>query len=178
MGICGIDEAGRGPMAGPLVIAGAVLKEPIVGLDDSKKLTEKRRETLFDEIIQKSDYTIVFVDNVTIDKKGLSFAIRHALTTIQEKLPDFHYLFDGNSAFGVSNIEPIIKGDTKIDAIKAASILAKVSRDRHMVEMSETYPAYGFEKHKGYITKFHKEAVLKHGYCPLHRRSYKVKGLS
>ena len=176
MGICGIDEAGRGPMAGPLVMAGVVLKENIEGLNDSKKLTPKKREALFDEIIDKSIYKIVEVDNKTIDEKGLSFAIKFCLNEIISSLPAERYIFDGNSKFGF-DIETMIKGDSKVAEISAASILAKVTRDRYMIDISKNYPEYGFEKHKGYITKAHIEAVKKYGYSDIHRKSYKIKSL-
>ena len=176
MGICGIDEAGRGPMAGPLVMAGVVLKENIEGLNDSKKLTPKKREALFDEIIDKSIYKIVEVDNKTIDEKGLSFAIKFCLNEIISSIPAERYIFDGNSKFGF-DIETMIKGDSKVAEISAASILAKVTRDRYMIDISKNYPEYGFEKHKGYITKAHIEAVKKYGYSDIHRKSYKIKSL-
>jgi ribonuclease HII len=118
MGICGIDEAGRGPIAGPLVMAGVVLKEEIEGLRDSKKLTEKKREALFDEIIQKSDYKIVEVTNKIIDEKGLSFAINYCLNTIVNSLKAEKYIFDGNSKFGVDILETMIKADEKIEEVK------------------------------------------------------------
>ena len=178
MTICGIDEAGRGPIAGPLVMAGVVLKEDIGGLRDSKKLTEKKRESLFDEITEKSIYKIVEVDNKTIDEKGLSFAIRFCLETIVTSLQADKYIFDGNSKFGVEILETMIKGDDKVAEISAASILAKVTRDRFMKEMSIKYPNYSFEKHKGYITKLHIEKIKEFGYSDIHRKSYKVKALT
>ena len=178
MGICGIDEAGRGPMAGTLVMAGVVLKEEIKGLRDSKKLTEKKREALFDEIKQKSIYKIVEVDNKIIDEKGLSFAIKFCLETIVNSIKADKYIFDGNSKFGVEILETMIKGDDKVAEISAASILAKVTRDRFMCEMANKYPQYSFEKHKGYITKLHIEKIQQFGYCDIHRKSYKVKALN
>ena len=177
MEICGIDEAGRGPIAGPLVIAGCILLKDIKGLTDSKKLSEKKREELFEIIKENSFYHIVFIDNETIDKKGLSFAIKYGLNEIKEKLKAKKYLFDGNSNFGVKGIETIIKGDLKIKEISAASILAKVSRDRFMIEIDKKYPEYNFKKHKGYITKEHIELIKKFGFCEIHRKSYKLKAL-
>jgi len=176
--ICGIDEAGRGPIAGPLVMAGVVLKENISGLRDSKKLTEKKREELFDEIIQKSEYKIVEVDNKTIDEKGLSFAIKFCLDTIINSISAEKYIFDGNSKFGVEILETLIKGDDKVAEISAASILAKVTRDRFMIKMAEIYPNYSFAKHKGYITKQHIEEIKKYGFTDIHRKSYKLKALN
>jgi len=178
MVICGIDEAGRGPIAGPLVMAGVVLKENITGLRDSKKLTEKKREILFDEIKNKSIYKIVEVDNKTIDEKGLSWAIRYCLENIVKEIKADKYIFDGNSKFGVEILETLIKGDDKVAEISAASILAKVTRDRFMLKMAEIYPNYDFQKHKGYITKLHIEKIKEFGYSDIHRKSYKVKALN
>jgi len=184
MEICGIDEAGRGPIAGPLVFAGCIFKngrlkienkEWFKKLTDSKKLNAKKREELFEKIKENSFYHIVFKSNKEIDEKGLSKCIQEALIEIKDNLKAKKYLFDGNSNFKVEGIEPIIKGDSKIKEISAASILAKVSRDRYMIEISKKYPLYNFHKHKGYITKEHKALVAKHGLCEIHRRSYKIK---
>jgi len=175
--ICGIDEAGRGPIAGPLVMAGVVLKEEISGLRDSKKLTEKKREALFEEIIQKSEYKIVEVSNKIIDEKGLSFSINYCLNEIVKSLQADRYIFDGNSKFGVNILETMIKGDDKVAEISAASILAKVTRDRFMRSIAKSYPEYSFAKHKGYITKQHIAEIKKFGYSNIHRKSYKVKSL-
>ena len=175
--ICGIDEAGRGPIAGPLVMAGVILKEEIEGLNDSKKLSEKKREILFEEIIQKSEYKIVEVDNHTIDEKGLSWSINFCLNQIVNSLKSDKYIFDGNSKFGVDILETMIKGDSKVAEISAASILAKVTRDRFMVKIADKYPNYSFKKHKGYITKQHIEEIKKFGYSNIHRTSYKIKSL-
>jgi len=175
--ICGIDEAGRGPIAGPLVMAGVILKENIKGLNDSKKLTEKKREALFEEIIQKSEYKIVEVNNKIIDEKGLSFAIKYCLNEIVNSLNADRYIFDGNSKFGVEILETMIKGDSKVAEISAASILAKVTRDRFMKSIADKYPNYSFAKHKGYITKQHIEEIKKFGYSDIHRKSYKLKAL-
>jgi ribonuclease HII len=177
MGICGIDEAGRGPIAGPLVMAGVVLKYDIKGLRDSKKLSEKKREILYDEIIAKSEYKIVEVSNKIIDEKGLSFAINYALNEIVYSLKAKRYIFDGNSKFGVEILETMIKGDDKVPAISAASILAKVTRDRFMKKIAKYYLNYSFAKHKGYITKQHIEEIKKYGYSDIHRKSYKLKAL-
>ena len=186
MEICGIDEAGRGPIAGPLVVAGCVfriengvlrIENYLNMLDDSKKLTEKKREELFEVIKQTCEYHIVFVDNKTIDKKGLSFAINYALNEIKNALKAQKYLFDGNSNFGVEGIETIIKGDGKIKQISAASILAKVSRDKYMIEIADTYPMYNFKKHKGYITQEHIEEIKQYGFSDIHRKSYRLKAL-
>ncbi len=178
MEICGIDEAGRGPIAGPMVFAGVILKDKgkwINMLNDSKKLSVKKREELFEIIKENSLYHIVFKSNIEIDNKGLSVCIKESLIEIKNTLKAKRYLFDGNSNFGVEGIETIIKGDEKIKEISAASILAKVTRDKFMVEISSKYPEYKFEKHKGYITKEHKELIQKYGMCEIHRKSYKLK---
>jgi len=183
MEICGIDEAGRGPIAGPLVFAGCILSEKCKVkseewfkiLTDSKKLSAKKREELFEIIKKNSIYHIVFKSNKEIDEKGLSKCIQEALIEIKMTLKAKKYLFDGNSNFKVKGIETIIKGDEKIKEISAASILAKVSRDRFMIEISKKYPQYKFDKHKGYITKEHKILIEKYGLCDIHRKSFKLK---
>jgi len=177
MAICGIDEAGRGPIAGPMVFAGVVLLKEIKGITDSKKLTPKKREKLFDEIVKNSIHHIVWIYPEEIDEKGLSFCIKKALAEIKKNIKAQKYLFDGNSSFGVEGIETVIKGDLKIKEIGAASILAKVSRDRYMIEIDSKYPQYNFKKHKGYITKEHIELIKKHGFCEIHRKSYRLKEL-
>ncbi|EDM23676.1 ribonuclease HII [Caminibacter mediatlanticus] len=187
MDICGIDEAGRGPIAGPLVMAGVMFlmengkwkmsNEYFEKLTDSKKLSPKKREELFEVIKENSIYHIVFIDNETIDKKGLSFAIKFGLNEIISKINAKEYLFDGNTNFGIKKIKPIIKGDLKIKEISAASILAKVSRDRFMIEIDKKYPEYNFKKHKGYITKEHINLIKKYGFSDIHRKSYKLKAL-
>jgi len=175
MKICGIDEAGRGCLAGPLVVAGVILSKDIDGLTDSKKLSEKKRELLYEQIIQNAKYEIVFTDNETIDKIGLSLSIKNSLIKIMEVLKPEYTIFDGNTTFGVLGIEAIIKADQSVAEVSAASILAKVSRDRYIVEQASLYPLYQFEKHKGYGTKLHRELIKEHGYCSLHRQSFKIK---
>ena len=172
--LCGIDEAGRGPLAGPLVMAGVILKKRLHGLTDSKLLTEEKREKLYAKIIAHSHYCIVRFSPEEIDGDGLSYCMRRGLLIIKEKLPDARYLFDGNATFGVDGIETMVKADSKVKEVSAASILAKVARDREMVEMAASYPQYGFERHKGYGTKVHIEALLKYGRCAIHRRSFRV----
>ncbi|MDM5263170.1 ribonuclease HII [Sulfurovum sp. XTW-4] len=175
--LCGIDEAGRGPLAGSLVIAGVVLKNPIEGLMDSKKLTEKRREALYPIVIENSAYHIVTFSAKKVDEMGISKCLQSGLQSIQKHLADAAYLFDGNSSFGVPNISTMVKADTKVAEVSAASILAKVTHDREMIEMAKKYPQYGFEKHKGYGTKAHIEALLKYDRCEMHRKTFRVKGL-
>jgi ribonuclease HII len=176
--LCGIDEAGRGPLAGDLVVAGVILKQPIKGLNDSKKLSEKAREKLFDQIIELSTYHIVSISPLEIDNLGLSSCMYHALETIKENIHANLYLFDGNTTFGSLGITTKVKADEEVDEVAAASILAKVTRDRQMKRVAKKYPLYGFENHKGYGTKAHIAAIKQYGYCDLHRKSYKVKGLN
>jgi len=175
--LCGIDEAGRGPLAGPLVMAGVILKNPVEGLTDSKKLTEKRREILFGLIRENALYHLVSFSADEIDRVGISCCLRRGLEEIQASLPECHYLFDGNSTFGATGVETMVKADEKVPEVSAASILAKVTRDREMVRQAKYYPHYGFEKHKGYGTKAHIDALMRYGRSPLHRRSFRVKGL-
>ncbi len=175
--LCGIDEAGRGSFAGPLVVAGAILNKHIEELDDSKKLSEKKREMLFDKIKGNSTYHIVFKTNQEIDSLGISKCLSDSIKEIMEKLDAKQYLMDGNTSFGINNLHHLIKADGLIAEVSAASILAKVSRDRYMCEIAEKYPEYSFEKHKGYGTKAHIEAIKKYGYSDLHRRSFKIKQL-
>ncbi len=174
--LLGIDEAGRGPMAGPLVVGGVVFPHGYENdlLDDSKKLSEKKREALFDQI--KKDalwYSIQFVDEKTIDEKNIYRATQEAMFEIASQAPVDIVLTDAMPLPNLNkHIEAIIKGDQKSLSIAAASILAKVSRDRYMVELDKKYPEYGFAKHKGYPTKAHKEALNKYGVLDCHRRSY------
>ena len=177
--LCGIDEAGRGPLAGPLVVAGVILIEDIIGLNDSKVLSEKKREKLFDEIKEKSKYHIVFSDAKLIDEKGISFCLKSSILEIIENLKEFSnsFLMDGNTNFGIQILQKEIKADAKYAQVSAASILAKVSRDRFMDEISPLYPNYDFHKHKGYGTKAHIEAIKEFGRSDIHRFSFKLKAL-
>jgi len=177
MSLCGIDEAGRGPIAGPMAVAGVVFKSKVEGLNDSKVLSEKKREALFDIIKENSYYHIVFTDAKTIDEKGLSACIKNSIIEIMKNIKAQNYLMDGNTAFGISNLTFKIKADATVPEVSAASILAKVSRDRLMCKVASSYPEYNFEKHKGYGTKAHVEAIKEHGYCDIHRRSFKLKAL-
>ena len=176
--ICGVDEAGRGPLAGPVYAAAVILPPDLVipGLNDSKKLSEKRREELFDVITGNAiAYSIASVDEKRIDEINILNATFAAMNNAVNSLsisPDF-CLIDGNR---IKNMtiphETIVKGDAKSASIAAASILAKVSRDRFIIEMSKKYPQYGFENHKGYGTTAHNEAILKYGPCEIHRRTF------
>ena len=183
--ICGTDEAGRGPLAGP-VYAAAVILPPaleIPGLDDSKKLTEKKRGALFDVIREKAlSYSIAFCTHEEIDEINILAASMLAMRRAVEGLtlaPDL-VLADGNRdpepTWHGARIESraIIKGDALCRSIAAASILAKVSRDRYMLEMDKLYPEYGFAGHKGYPTRAHYAALAEFGPCPIHRRSFRL----
>ncbi|MFU0833116.1 MAG: Ribonuclease HII [Oscillospiraceae bacterium] len=176
--VCGIDEAGRGPLAGPVFAAAVILPEheQIEGLNDSKKLTPKKREMLYDEIVQKAvAWGVSFATEDEIDKINILQATFLAMRRAFSKLnlqPDCA-LVDGNRMpqLGVET-RLIVKGDSKSASIAAASILAKVSRDRVMCQIDEIYPEYGFAKHKGYGTKLHVEMLRKIGPCPVHRRTF------
>jgi ribonuclease HII len=175
--LCGIDEAGRGPLAGDLVMAGCILREHVEGLNDSKKLSEKKRESLYGKITPHAAYHIVKFSAQMIDEKGISHCLTQGLQEIMQNLEADEYLFDGNSNYGVKGLQTMIKADGKIAEVSAASILAKVTHDRDILELAKEYPQYQFEKHKGYGTKLHIEMIQKYGYCPIHRRSYKIKAL-
>ncbi len=182
--VAGIDEAGRGPLAGAVYAAAVILPHDvhIIGLDDSKKLSAKRREELFDEITEKAEgYAVAFADEREIDElnilKATHLAMNRAVSALSPA-PDY-CIIDGNSISGMSIAhETMIKGDAKSASVAAASILAKVSRDRYITDLAEKYPEYGFERHKGYGTKEHTEAILKYGILPIHRRSFLKKLLS
>lgn len=175
----GLDEAGRGPLAGPVVVALAVMpldEDKIIdGINDSKKLTANKREELFEKIINTAiDYSIVEVDEKTIDKINILQATKLGAKLCIENLKVSPYivLTDALTFDTPQKIESIIKGDAKSYNIAAASILAKVHRDRLMVEFDKKYPQYGFAGHKGYGTKAHIEALKKYGKCELHRDSF------
>jgi len=177
--LAGTDEAGRGPLAGNVVAAAVILNpdNPIMGLDDSKKLTEKKRALLFDEIKQKAlSWSIVSVSAKQIDEMNILQASLYAMRTAAENLevkPD-HIFVDGNKTLVdcFCDNTAVIKGDSRVAEISAASILAKVERDAQMLVLHKQYPQYGFDKHKGYPTKVHREVLNKIGPCPEHRRSY------
>ena len=179
--VCGIDEAGRGPLAGPVYAACVILSKGCVinGINDSKKLSEKKREQLFDEIIEKAvAYNIASVDEKIIDEINILNATHLAMNNALEGMkvkPDFA-LIDGNSIKNMKTPhQTIVKGDAKSISIAAASILAKVARDRYITEISEKYPEYEFAKHKGYGTKLHTDLLKKYGPCEIHRRTFLTK---
>lgn len=177
--VCGVDEAGRGPLAGPVCAAAVILPQnfQIEGLDDSKKLSEKKRELLFDKIIENAvAYNIAYGTLEEIERYNILeatyIAMNKAIDGLKVK-PDFA-LIDGNRIpKGITvPCEPVVKGDSKSCSVAAASILAKVTRDRLMLEYDKKYPQYLFAKHKGYGTKAHYEAIKKYGICEIHRKSF------
>lgn len=176
--IAGVDEAGRGPLAGPVYAAAVILPQDIRldGINDSKKLSPKKREELFYEITEKAVcYSIFSVDEKKIDEINIlnatHMAMNGAVNSLSKK-PDY-VIIDGNSIKGMDTPhETIVKGDAKSISIASASILAKVARDRYITKMAEVYPEYGFEKHKGYGTKEHTDAILKYRVCPIHRKTF------
>jgi ribonuclease HII len=177
--LCGVDEAGRGPLAGDVYAAAVILKKDAVieGVNDSKKLSEKKREKLFDGIIEKSEaYCIATASVEEIDSINILQATMLAMTRAVKGLgitPDIA-LIDGNKAPEIDGVktQAVIKGDATSASIAAASILAKVARDRYMKEIAEKYPQYAFEKHKGYGTKLHNELILEHGPSEVHRKTF------
>ena len=177
--ICGIDEAGRGPLAGPVVVAAVIMPKDsmIEGVNDSKKVSEKKREVLYEQIINEAiSYGVGIIDQKRIDEINILNATKEGLTkAIKElKVKPQRILVDALTHIDTCGIPytSIIKGDAKSYSIAAASIIAKVTRDRIMRQWDEIYPQYGFEKHKGYGTKMHIDAIREYGLCPLHRLSF------
>lgn len=176
--VCGVDEAGRGPLAGPVVAAAVILPYTVTleGLDDSKKLSEKRREALYEEITGAAlAWCAASVDAATIDEinilQATFLAMRRAVEGLS--LPADFALIDGNRAPLIEiPCRTIVGGDGRSPSIAAASVIAKVTRDRYMREMAREYPEYGFEQHKAYGTRAHYAALDAHGPCPLHRKSF------
>jgi ribonuclease HII len=176
--VAGVDEAGRGPLAGP-VIAGAVIldpEKPIEGLRDSKRLSASRRDELYDQIRERAlAWAVGRAEVEEIDRINILQATMLAMRRAVEALEPFaeHALIDGNRCPDLScTAQAIIKGDSKVQAISAASIVAKVTRDREMLELDRRYPGYGLAQHKGYPSKAHIEALESLGVTPVHRRSY------
>ena len=176
--VCGVDEAGRGPLAGPVCAAAVILPKglEIPGLNDSKKLTEKRRDALYDLICEQAlAYGIAYATVEEIEERNILGATYLAMNRAiaQLKIQPELALIDGNRNKEIEvNSQPVVKGDSKCADIAAASILAKVTRDRYMMEPDKQYPMYGFAKHKGYGTKDHYAAIREHGMCPAHRPSF------
>ena len=177
--VCGVDEAGRGPLAGPVCAAAVILPENLIidALNDSKKLTEKKREELFDVIIQKAiAYSVAYASVAEIESLNILgatyLAMERAINGLKIKAD--YALIDGNRTPPglVIHSETVVKGDAKSCSIAAASILAKVSRDRLMLQYDEQYPQYNFKKHKGYGTKEHTDLIKQYGPCEIHRPSF------
>ncbi len=178
--VAGVDEAGRGPLAGPVCVAAVILPDNLYleKINDSKKLTDKVKDKLYDEIIKNAvAYSIVMVSNEEIDELNILNATFKGMCESAESLgvaPDY-VLIDGNRIKGMKYPhECVVKGDQKSISIAAASILAKVTRDRYMMELDEKYPQYNFKKHKGYPTKEHYDAIKEHGVSDVHRKSFKL----
>lgn len=177
--ICGIDEAGRGPLAGPVVIAGVIMPQDsmIEGVNDSKKVSEKKREKLYDLILEEAiSYSVAVIEQDVIDEINILNATKQGVTQVVEGLeikPDL-IVVDALTHINTKGIpyDSIIKGDAKCYNIAAASIIAKVTRDRIMRQWDEIYPQYGFSGHKGYGTAKHIVAIKEYGLCPIHRRSF------
>lgn len=176
--VCGVDEAGRGPLCGPVVAAAVILNkdEMIEGVNDSKKLSEKKRENLYDIIIKKAIAVGVGISDVDIIEdinilNATKLAMKQAINNLKIN-PDF-VLIDGNQMIDIDiDAQTVVSGDAKSESIAAASIIAKVTRDRLLIEYDKKYPEYGFAKHKGYGTKAHIEAIKKYGLTPIHRASF------
>ena len=177
--ICGIDEAGRGPLAGPVVVAAVIMPKDsmIEGVNDSKKVSEKKREELFEKITEEAiTYGVGIIDQKEIDRINILNATKEGLTMAVKELsvrPNL-IIVDALKNIDTDGIpyDSIIKGDAKCYSISAASIIAKVTRDRIMRQWDEVYPQYGFIKHKGYGTSAHIEAIKEYGPCPLHRKTF------
>ncbi len=177
--ICGIDEAGRGPLAGPVVVASVIMPRDsmIEGVNDSKKVSEKKRERVYEQIIKEAlSYSVGIIDETKIDEINILQATKMGLTNSVKELkvkPDI-ILVDALTSIDTCGIPymSIIKGDALSYSISAASIIAKVTRDRIMLGYDKIYPEYGFAKNKGYGTAYHITAIKEHGLCPIHRRSF------
>ena len=177
--ICGIDEAGRGPLAGPVVVASVIMPADsmIEGVNDSKKISEKKREKIYDQILEEAiSYGVAIIGQDEIDEINILNATKKGLTVSLQELSQRPDLILVDALNGIDTLgipyDSIIKGDAKCYSIAAASIVAKVTRDRIMREWDKVYPEYGFEKHKGYGTAAHIAAIKENGICPIHRRSF------
>ncbi len=176
--ICGVDEAGRGPLCGPVVAAAVILPEGkcIEGINDSKKLSEKKREKLYDDIMENAIAVGVGLSDVDVIEdvnilNATKIAMKQAIDNLKIK-PDY-VLIDGNQMIHIDiKGKTVVSGDAKSESIAAASIIAKVTRDRLLIEYDKKYPEYGFAKHKGYGTKVHVEAIKEYGLTPIHRESF------
>lgn len=179
--VCGVDEAGRGPLCGPVVAAAVILKEgdKIEGVNDSKKLSEKKREEVYERIMENALAVGVGMSDVDVIEdvnilNATKLAMKQAISNLKIK-PEY-VLIDGNQMINIDiNGETVVHGDAKSESIAAASIIAKVTRDRMLIDWDKEYPEYGFAKHKGYGTKAHVEAIGKYGLTPIHRPSFCTK---
>lgn len=172
--LCGVDEAGRGPLAGPVSVCACVMPtdSPIVGIYDSKKLSEKKREALFERIISVADYCVVLIDSKTIDEINILQATKLGMKKAIEglKIAPELAVIDAVKGLDVSvPCESVVKADAKSYCVAAASIIAKVTRDRYMARLDKLYPQYGFARNKGYGTRVHIDAIAEFGLCPEHR---------
>lgn len=178
MTIAGVDEAGRGPLAGPVVAAAVILpaRFSLTGLNDSKKVSPEKRQSLYEKLVASVDHGVGIIDENEVDTKNILqatfLAMNEAIKALNTR-PD-HILFDGNR---YNRLQPIpqtliIRGDSISRSIAAASIIAKVTRDHIMEQYHEQYPHYGFDRHKGYGTKAHRDAIQKYGPCPIHRKTF------
>lgn len=176
--VCGVDEAGRGPLCGPVVAAAVILNKDdmIEGVNDSKKLSEKKRDALYDVIMEKAVAVGIGMSDVAVIEKvnilnATKLAMKQAIKNLKIK-PDF-VLIDGNQMIDIDiDGKTVVSGDAKSESIAAASIIAKVTRDRLLINWDKEYPEYGFARHKGYGTKAHIEAIKKYGLTPIHRPSF------
>ncbi|MBO5477627.1 MAG: ribonuclease HII [Clostridia bacterium] len=179
--VCGVDEAGRGPLCGPVVAAAVILKpgQMIDGVNDSKKISEKKREKLYEDIMANALAVGVGMSDVDVIEdvnilNATKLAMKQAINNL--KVQPEYVLIDGNQMIDITiDAETVVSGDAKSESIAAASIIAKVTRDRMLLEWDKEYPEYGFAKHKGYGTKAHIEAIGKYGLTPLHRKSFCTK---
>ena len=179
--ICGVDEAGRGPLCGPVVAAAVILKpdDMIEGVNDSKKISPKKREELYEVIMNKALAVGVGIKDVDVIEKvnilnATKLAMKEAIENLKVR-PEY-VLIDGNQMIDIDiKAQTVVSGDAKSESIAAASIIAKVTRDRMLIEYDKKYPEYGFKNHKGYGTKAHIEAIKKYGLTPIHRKSFCTK---
>ncbi|TLD84413.1 ribonuclease HII [Helicobacter sp. MIT 11-5569] len=180
--LCGIDEAGRGCIAGSLFVCGVILKNLPKNLEsalrDSKTLSQKKRDFLANSLQDYVEFKLVKKDAKAIDTKGLSLCLQESLQEILNTLNAPFYVFDGNCNFKIPHLKTLVKGDSKLRAISAASIIAKHAKDTEMQEMAHLYPHYDFARNKGYGTKAHIKAITQFGLCPIHRKSYQIKSLN
>ncbi|MDE5591524.1 MAG: ribonuclease HII [Helicobacter sp.] len=180
--ICGIDEAGRGCLAGSLFVCGVILKEEIPHtlkkeIKDSKKLSEKKRNFIAPKIKEFCNFYLVQKTPQEIDNGGLSLCLKESLQAILKHLKASEYIFDGNCKFGITSLQTLIKGDSKLLSISVASILAKYAKDQEMRTLDKLYPSYDFKNNKGYGSQAHLRAIQEYGYCEFHRRSYHIKAI-